>query len=236
MICRIKKRENPYVQIDKRPLDNSRMSWRAKGLLCYMLSRPDNWIIRVGQLVSMGSEGRDSVRSALQELREFGYAELKSTSGGKEWVIFEEPQPEKATMAKAMHGFSATTNNDLKDKEWENNPQSPKASAAPPETQRLTDLSAGIEARWVSRLYRRREGTKWSDQELKALWKARGLNLFTHENMRLIEDYYAAERAKPKGQQYHRRDPLTFLRNMSGELSRATEFSFQAPRKSSPNI
>lgn len=38
-IVRINKRDNPYVQIDHRVLEDTRLSWKAKGLLAYLLSK-----------------------------------------------------------------------------------------------------------------------------------------------------------------------------------------------------
>lgn len=97
-IIRIKKRENPYVQIDKRPLSDNRLSWRAKGLWCYLLSKPDDWEIRSEDVLKHGTEGRDAVRAAMAELKQFGYAELlfdrnKETgkTSGNYWHVYEEP-------------------------------------------------------------------------------------------------------------------------------------------------
>ncbi len=43
-IVRVNKRSNPYVVIDKTALNDDRLSWKAKGVLCYLLSLPDDWI------------------------------------------------------------------------------------------------------------------------------------------------------------------------------------------------
>lgn len=119
MITRVIKRENPFVQIDKRPLGDMRLSWRAKGILAYLLSKPDDWTVQTGDILNHGTEGRDAVRAAMIELRDTGYAKLENTRDGREWHIFENPEPcpEKPSMAdepcpeKANIGKSATTNN-----------------------------------------------------------------------------------------------------------------------------
>lgn len=97
MIVRISKRERPFVQIDKRPLENVRLSWKAKGLLSYLMSRPDDWKIRMTQLVKVSSDGQSAVQAALIELRAAGHAELRQMRSednahaeGSEWVIYEE--------------------------------------------------------------------------------------------------------------------------------------------------
>lgn len=98
VIVRISKRSNPFVQIDKRPLEDSRLSWRAKGILAYLLSKPNAWEIRSEDIIAHGSEGRDAVRAAMAELRTLGYAKLEQTRNGKQWIVFEEPCPENPSM------------------------------------------------------------------------------------------------------------------------------------------
>lgn len=99
MIIKIKKRENPYVQIDHRILEDARLSWRAKGVLAYLLSKPPEWEVRSEDVINKSTDGRDAVRSAMAELKELGYAELINTRDGRRWVVREEPSPEKPFMA-----------------------------------------------------------------------------------------------------------------------------------------
>ncbi|UZM97330.1 hypothetical protein OL548_19285 [Lysinibacillus sp. MHQ-1] len=42
MIYRVVKNDN-FVVLDKGFLNNDQLSWKAKGLLAYMLSLPDDW-------------------------------------------------------------------------------------------------------------------------------------------------------------------------------------------------
>jgi len=73
-MIRVVKKENPFVTIDKTCLKDERLSWKAKGLLCYLLSLPDDWEIYVNELKSHASDGRDSTAAALKELIKYGYA------------------------------------------------------------------------------------------------------------------------------------------------------------------
>lgn len=73
-MIRVIKKENPFVTIDKTCLKDDRLSWKAKGLLCYLLSLPDDWEIYVSELKSHASDGRDSTAAALRELIKNGYA------------------------------------------------------------------------------------------------------------------------------------------------------------------
>jgi len=73
MIIRVAKRNHPYVQIDKTALEDSRLSFRAKGLHAYLLSRPDEWNPNREHLATVSTEGRDAVAKALKELELAGY-------------------------------------------------------------------------------------------------------------------------------------------------------------------
>jgi len=67
-IIRVKKdRNNPYLIMNKTGLNDSRLSLRAKGLLCYLLSKPDNWYINTREIVSNSSNGIRSVWSTINE-------------------------------------------------------------------------------------------------------------------------------------------------------------------------
>lgn len=102
-IVRVSKRENPYVTLDKFFLSDDRLSWKAKGLLSYLLSKPDNWEIYVSDLLKRATDGRDSIYAGLKELEKAGYLRRnrKHNENGRfdgyEYVIYERPQEEPLT-------------------------------------------------------------------------------------------------------------------------------------------
>ncbi|MCG7920780.1 MAG: hypothetical protein N0C81_05565 [Candidatus Thiodiazotropha lotti] len=49
------------------------MSWAARGLLAYLLSRPDDWRVLINDLRKRGDLGRDGIYKLLRELRDTGY-------------------------------------------------------------------------------------------------------------------------------------------------------------------
>lgn len=103
-IFRIKKRDCPFVQIDKAIFEEPRLSWKAKGLLGYLLSRPDDWRVILADLVKRSRDGKGAVQSAMKELAAAGYArrrKIRAVGGklaGETWFIFEEPLPPDAAI------------------------------------------------------------------------------------------------------------------------------------------
>ncbi len=64
-----------YTQIDNDLLSDRSISWKAKGLLCYLLSKPEGWNVVINDLVNRSTDGHESIRSAMRELRKYGYLE-----------------------------------------------------------------------------------------------------------------------------------------------------------------
>ena len=67
-------RRDRFVVMDQRAVEDDRLSWAARGLLCYLLSRPDDWKVLVNDLRKRGNLGRDGIYRLLKELRTVGYA------------------------------------------------------------------------------------------------------------------------------------------------------------------
>lgn len=97
---RVAKRENPYITIDKYAIDNdARISWQAKGLLTYLIGKPNDWVVRIGDLVKRSRNGEDAVRAIMNELIAAGYIEREqsraSDGSGKfaeiSHVVYETP-------------------------------------------------------------------------------------------------------------------------------------------------
>lgn len=88
-------RDSNFKTINLAATQDERLSWRAKGLHTYLVSRPDGWVFRVEDLKKRGRDGRDAVYSGLRELEEAGYLrrEQPRGEGGRvgplEWIIRE---------------------------------------------------------------------------------------------------------------------------------------------------
>lgn len=68
-----------FVQMANAAAQDERLSYRARGMLVALLSRPPGWKTSSNQLAKQGKEGRDAVQSALRELEKFGYLERHRT-------------------------------------------------------------------------------------------------------------------------------------------------------------
>ncbi len=53
--------------------DDERLSWKAKGIYLYLVSRPDDWTYYVGDFTKRSKDGRVAVQSAIKELETYGY-------------------------------------------------------------------------------------------------------------------------------------------------------------------
>lgn len=97
-IIRVQKRPNNFVMMDKSFLEDTRLSYKAKGILAYLLSKPDNWKVIIGNLVNYSTDGKASVYAGLKELKECGYYEkipVRNEQGTRitrwESIVYEIP-------------------------------------------------------------------------------------------------------------------------------------------------
>ena len=107
-IIRVAHRRDPYVVIDRRALEDARLSWAARGLLGYLLAKPDDWTLRISDLRKRGDLGRDALYKQLKLLERVGYVKRTLTRDpkghvtGVEYLVFEVPEalfPEKPESA-----------------------------------------------------------------------------------------------------------------------------------------
>lgn len=95
-------------------INDERLSFRARGVLIWLLSKPDDWRTRSDAIAGQSpKEGRDAIRSALRELAELGYLIREKIQNDRgQWItiqtIYEEPRtgpgPEKPTRGRADNG------------------------------------------------------------------------------------------------------------------------------------
>lgn len=147
------KRNTPFVQIDKTGPEDKTLSWKAKGILAYILCKHDDWQIYISELSKNSKDGKDSTRTGINELIKAGYIVRKrihDESGkfaGYDYQVYEKPinttvfvkseNGEYTVIGKTVNGLSvngktvngkpATTNNNLTNNNLTNNKRSDSA-------------------------------------------------------------------------------------------------------------
>ena len=108
MIVRSKRRET-YTKIDNEIFKNVE-DLVAVGLLAYLLSLPDDWIVYKTSIYPKFKQGRGAVDKAFKILKELGYLVGKNKRAetgkmnGYEWIVYETPFDK---------GFNRTTENGI---------------------------------------------------------------------------------------------------------------------------
>lgn len=144
-IIRTAKDADPYARINNTTLRDTRLSWKARGLLAYLLSMPDNWQTRTEHLVNQSPDGEAAVRSGLRELEAAGYLDrsrMQREGGRFEWEITvrETAKPQVAPSGDFPHvddphvdnpvvGNRSLRTNQLEEQRKKNNPSPHNACA-----------------------------------------------------------------------------------------------------------
>nr|DAW19511.1 MAG TPA: Dna polymerase B [Caudoviricetes sp.] len=95
---RVKKESGNFVTIHKGFITDDRLSAKAKGILLYLLSRPDDWQIYTLEVVKHMNDGQKSINSGINELIKVGYVERsrkRKANGdfnGYDYVVYEKPK------------------------------------------------------------------------------------------------------------------------------------------------
>lgn len=85
--------DDHFTQVPNAWLRDSRISFKARGLLGQILSNNINFQLSIRQLARTNKEGRDAIRSAIHELVEHGYLErLPGNQDNEEIWITKDPR------------------------------------------------------------------------------------------------------------------------------------------------
>jgi hypothetical protein len=90
------RRKEAFTTVSNETLQDKRLSFKARGLLAYLLSLPDDWAVSIEHLATVSPGGRVKVQTAIKELAENGYMELvlirDEQTGrvmGKRWMVYD---------------------------------------------------------------------------------------------------------------------------------------------------
>ena len=103
-VFRIEKNTN-YTVMSNYHLRDKNLSYKAKGLLSFMLSLPDDWDYSINGLVAVSKESIKAIRNFLEELKENDYLvinQVRKPNGQYEYEyhIFEKPDTQKGDVEK----------------------------------------------------------------------------------------------------------------------------------------
>ena len=98
-VIRVIKNKN-YTTISNQLFKNKTISLKAKGLMAYILSLPNEWELSINGIVACSKEGRAAISSTIKELIESGYIERETIRDkgkfvGYDYFVFEQPKAEK---------------------------------------------------------------------------------------------------------------------------------------------
>ena len=74
-VFRVEKNKN-YTVMANYHLRDKELSFKAKGLLSYMLSLPEDWDYSLNGLASVSKEGIKAIKNIVAELKERGYLKI----------------------------------------------------------------------------------------------------------------------------------------------------------------
>ena len=95
-VFRINKTKN-YTVMSNYHLQDKNLSYKAKGLLSFMLSLSSDWDYSLSGLVTISKESKDCIRSILNELKVNHYLQIEKQRGDKglfeyNYLIYEIPK------------------------------------------------------------------------------------------------------------------------------------------------
>jgi hypothetical protein len=94
----VKAKYDKWTSVPNSMIQDKDLSWKAKGLLCYLLSLPDDWVIHKTELCNHSKDGRDATISGFDELDDAGYVlsvEIRNELGhfqGFNYIVYASKQ------------------------------------------------------------------------------------------------------------------------------------------------
>lgn len=126
VIIRRRVRSN-FTTLPNELIRDPRISWKALGILVFVLSLPDNFRLRLSHLSKQKTSGRDATRTGIKELQVAGYLRIYRERGerGKfshtTWLVSDQPEFFSLLAGSPRSDFP-TTVNPTSDKPYSENP------------------------------------------------------------------------------------------------------------------
>ena len=109
--------KKPYIgftQVLNELLNDERISFKAKGLYAFLMSKPDGWDFETRRISKQSRDGVESVSSGLRELEKFGYLiRIRLSTGRMEYLLQkgESSDGEIPSLAKTHTGKTPAISN-----------------------------------------------------------------------------------------------------------------------------
>ena len=120
---RIKKQyQKGFTTVDNVVLNDTSLSWKAKGLFVYLWSQSDEWDFYESEVVKHSTDKIASLKSGLKELEQQGYLKRQRKRDDKghlkenEWILSDNPMLENPMLDNPMldnHTLTNTNNNNI---------------------------------------------------------------------------------------------------------------------------
>ncbi len=138
-VCRVIKNSN-YTTMSNYHLRSKNLSLKAIGLLSKIFSLPEDWDYSISGLVAICKENETAVKSALSELKEWGYL-----------VVTKSKSPENGRFV-YIYDFYEYSEKDARNKPVSNKEKANKKSVINPETDNPYTENPGVENLPVEKL------------------------------------------------------------------------------------
>ena len=167
-------------------INDGRMSAEHLGLIVYLLSKPNDWVVRVSELRKRFDYGRDKVYRILQQLEQYGYVSREQIKvDGKfseiRYNVSDIPFPEKPYTEKPYpRNPTLTKEKDILNKDNTNLPKKKKVEKMLLIDYQLDDsdkqyaIDKGLDWEEILediRLWNEKNGNKASYASCKAFWQ-----------------------------------------------------------------
>lgn len=128
---RIKKQyQKGFTTVDNVVLNDTNLSWKAKGLFVYLWSQSDEWDFYESEVVKHSTDKIASLKSGLKELEQQGYLKRQRKRDDKghlkenEWILSDNPMLENPMLDNLTlenHTLTNTNNNNINNNKDESN-------------------------------------------------------------------------------------------------------------------
>lgn len=119
-------RRKGFTVISNDVLNNTALSWKAKGLFAYLWSQSDLWDFYEVEVLKHSTDGRASLRAGLKELEEHGYLKRYRNRDDKgilresKWILSEQPMFDFPKLDKPTLDYPTLDNRTLTNTNYNN--------------------------------------------------------------------------------------------------------------------